>query len=117
MGVVPRRCTGEPGVSPYAAPARREDVSGLPPAWIGVGTLDLFYEEDLEYARRLSDAGVPCELYIVPGAFHGFDAVFRRADVTREFWAEQAHGAEGRAVRAEREACTTADAGARHAGR
>ncbi|HEX5858251.1 MAG TPA: alpha/beta hydrolase [Microbacterium sp.] len=86
LGVAP----GSPGVSPYASPARREDVSGLPPAWIGVGTLDLFYEEDLEYARRLTDAGVPCELYIVPGAFHGFDAVFRRADVTREFWLQQA---------------------------
>jgi len=86
LGVPP----GSPEVSPYAAPARRADVGGLPPAWIGVGTLDLFYEEDLEYARRLTEAGVPCELYIVPGAFHGFDAVFRKADVSREFWAEQA---------------------------
>ncbi|MGC5169619.1 alpha/beta hydrolase [Microbacterium sp. DT81.1] len=83
----------EPGgsdVSPYAAPARRVAVSGLPPAWIGVGTLDLFYEEDIEYARRLNESGVACEVYVVPGAFHGFDAIFRKADVTQEFWAEQA---------------------------
>jgi acetyl esterase/lipase len=65
-----------PDVSPYAAAARRENLTGLPPAWIGVGTLDLFHDEDVDYARRLSDSNVPCELHIVPGAFHGFDAVF-----------------------------------------
>jgi len=84
---------GQPGsadVSPYAAPARRDDLSGLPPAWIGVGTLDLFHDEDLVYARRLESAGVPCEVHIVEGAFHGFDAVFRKAGVTRAFWEEQA---------------------------
>jgi acetyl esterase/lipase len=77
---------GGADVSPYAAPARRHDLSGLPPAWIGVGTCDLFYEEDLAYAARLKDAGVPCELHVVEGAYHGFDLVdvpvarsFRRA--------------------------------------
>ncbi len=80
---------GAEGVSPYAAPARRADLSGLPPAWIGVGTLDLFHDEDLAYAERLVDSGVPCELHVVPGAFHGFDALFARAGVTREFRAEQ----------------------------
>jgi acetyl esterase/lipase len=83
------RRPGSPDVSPYAAPARRDDLSGLPPAWIGVGTLDLFHDEDLEYARRLEDRGVPCEVHIVEGAFHGFDAVFRKAGVTRAFWEEQ----------------------------
>lgn len=58
---------------PYAAPARREDLKGLPPTWIGVGTLDLFYAEDLDYARRLRLAGTPCELEVVEGAYHGFD--------------------------------------------
>ena len=65
-----RSYTGlEPGseVSGLAAPARYEDLSGLPPAWIGVGTLDLFYDEDLAYADRLRSAGVPCELDVVPG--------------------------------------------------
>jgi acetyl esterase/lipase len=80
---------GSPGVSPYAAPARRADVSGLPPAWIGVGTLDLFHDEDLAYAERLRQAGVPCEQLVVPGAFHGFDALFARRPVSREFLAAQ----------------------------
>ena len=56
-----------------AVPARLADLSGLPPAFIGVGSLDLFHDEDVEYARRLNDAGVGCELIVVPGAFHGFD--------------------------------------------
>lgn len=77
--------SGGAEVSPYAAPARREDLSGLPPAWIGVGTLDLFHDEDLAYAERLRTAGVPCETTVVPGAFHGFEALFPKTDVVREF--------------------------------
>lgn len=73
----------------YAAPARRLDVRGLPPAWLGVGTLDLFHDEGVEYAGRLNSSGVECELYVVPGAFHGFDVAFAKAEVTREFRAEQ----------------------------
>ena len=84
------RQPGGADVPPYAAPARRDDLHGLPPAWIGVGTLDLFEDEDREYARRLTEAGVPCELHVVPGAFHGFDAMFRDAPVSRAFWTEQA---------------------------
>ncbi|WP_017589002.1 alpha/beta hydrolase [Nocardiopsis ganjiahuensis] len=83
---------GAPGaaeVSPYAAPARRADLSGLPPAWIGVGTLDLFHDEDLAYAERLRAAGVPCGTTVVPGAFHGFDTFFPEAGVVREFRREQ----------------------------
>ena len=64
---------GGPDVSPYAAPARAENLSGLPPAFISVGTLDLFLEEDMEYARRLVRARVPCELHVFPGAYHAFD--------------------------------------------
>lgn len=81
---------GSPAVSPYAAPARREDLTGLPPAWIGVGDLDLFHDEDVEYARRLTAAGVPCELHVVAGAFHGFDAAYPKAKVSVAFWNEQA---------------------------
>ncbi len=66
---------GIAGTSPYAAAARAEDLAGLPPAFISVGALDLFIEEDLEYARRLIRAGVPTELHVFPGAFHGFDGV------------------------------------------
>jgi triacylglycerol lipase len=60
-------------VSPYAAPARAGDLAGLPPAFISCGALDLLIEEDLEYARRLMRSGVPVELHVYPGAFHGFD--------------------------------------------
>lgn len=78
----------EPGaesVPPHSVPARREDLRGLPPTWIGVGTLDLFHDEDVAYAERLRAAGVPCELVIVPGAFHGFDGMFPRTAVVRGF--------------------------------
>jgi len=64
---------GGEGVSPYAAAARAEDLAGLPPTFISTGALDLFLEEDLEYARRLIRAGVPTELHVYPGGFHGFD--------------------------------------------
>jgi acetyl esterase/lipase len=65
----------EPGladVSPYAAAARATDVSGLPPTYISVGGLDLFLEENMIYADRLSRAGVPVELHMYPRAYHGF---------------------------------------------
>jgi triacylglycerol lipase len=65
---------GGPATPHGASPSRVEDLSGLPPAFIAVGALDLFLEEDLEYARRLIRAGVPTELHVVPGAFHGFSA-------------------------------------------
>lgn len=68
----------EPGsaeVSPYAAPARAEDLAGLPPTFIAVGALDLFLVEDMDYARRLIEAGVAAELHVYPGAYHGFDVL------------------------------------------
>jgi acetyl esterase/lipase len=72
-----------------AAPARREDLSGLPPAWVGVGTLDLFYQECLEYGRRLREAGVRVHEEIVPGAFHAFDQVADKAPISVQFFASQ----------------------------
>lgn len=78
---------GSDGIDGLAAPARHEDLAGLPPAWIGVGSLDLFLEEDLAYAERLRAAGVPCEVEVVDGAFHGFDAVRPSAQLTRR-WRE-----------------------------
>ena len=68
----------EPGgadVSPYAAAARAETLAGLPATFINVGAIDLFLEEDMEYARRLMRAGVPTELHVYPGAYHGFRMV------------------------------------------
>ena len=79
------RRPGDDSVEMYAAPARCDDLSGLAPAWIGVGTQDLFHDEDIAYADRLRAAGVPCELEVVPGAFHGFDAVAPKAPVATEF--------------------------------
>lgn len=63
----------------HAAPARAADLSGLPPAWIGVGELDLFHTEDLDYASRMTDAGVPCELVDEHGMYHGADQLARNA--------------------------------------
>lgn len=62
---------GGDGVSAYAAPARAEDLTGLPPTYIDVGQLDVFRDEDIEYAARLMAAGVPTELYVYPHAVHG----------------------------------------------
>jgi acetyl esterase/lipase len=76
---------GSAGISAYAAPARCNDLAGLPPAWLGVGTYDLFLDEDLAYARRLNEAGVPCEVQVVEAAYHGFDAVSRKARVSQVF--------------------------------
>ena len=69
-----------------AVPARRTDLAGLPPAWLGVGTLDLFHDEDLAYAARLNAAGVPCEVHEVPGAFHGFDGIAPKAAVSQAYF-------------------------------
>jgi len=63
---------GGEGISPYAAAARAENLADLPPAFIATGSLDLFVEEDLSYAQRLLRSGVPVELHVYPGAFHGF---------------------------------------------
>ena len=80
---------GSTGTDRLAAPARYEDLSGLPPAWIGVGTLDLFHDEDLDYARRLDQVGVACDLQVVDGAFHGFDLIRPKAGVSRAFRSAQ----------------------------
>ncbi|MBB4857147.1 acetyl esterase/lipase [Novosphingobium chloroacetimidivorans] len=81
----------EPGaveVSSHAAPARHEDLSGLPPAWIGVGAIELFHDEDVDYARRLEAAGVPVALEVVPNAPHGFEAWGRGTQITERYLAK-----------------------------
>ena len=73
---------------PYGSvPARVENLRGLPPAFIGVGSIDLFVDEDIEYAQRLVDAGVSVTLDVVPGAFHGFD-IFANTSIARRFKSE-----------------------------
>jgi acetyl esterase/lipase len=69
----------------YAAPARRKDLTGLAPAWIGVGELDLFYDEDVEYAERLKASGVPCTLVTIPGMYHGADAFAPKSLPLKDF--------------------------------
>lgn len=87
---------GRDSVPYHAAPSRAEDLSGLPPALIYVGTLDGFCDEDVLYATRLYQAGVPTELHVYPGAPHGFDgfaptsAVSRRAVHATEDWLSRA---------------------------
>jgi acetyl esterase/lipase len=76
---------GSAEVPAGAVPARVADLRGLPPAFIGVGTLDLFFEEDLEYARRLREAGVPVQLEVIEGAYHGFDVFRPGAAASRRF--------------------------------
>ena len=76
---------GSSKVPAAAVPARVASVAGLPPAWIGVGSIDLFVEEDMEYARRLVHAGVATELLVVRGAFHGFDLLVPDAEASKQF--------------------------------
>jgi acetyl esterase/lipase len=80
---------GAEDVPAYAVPSRRRDLSELPPAWIGVGTLDIFYEEDLAYAQRLREFGVQCELDTVPRAFHGFDVWGHNLQIVQHFYESQ----------------------------
>jgi acetyl esterase/lipase len=68
-----------------SVPALIENLAGLPPAWIGVGSVDLFANEDVEYARRLLQAGVSTELHIVPGGYHGFDILVPQAPLSVAF--------------------------------
>lgn len=69
-------------VSPYAAAARAEDLSGLPPMYTYVGELDLFRDETIDYAARLMRAGVPAEIHVYPGCFHAFEMFTQIADIS-----------------------------------
>ena len=88
------------GDVPYtAAPARATDLSGLPPAFVSVGSLDGFLDEDVDYALRLNRAGVPCELHVYPGAPHGYQialdaAITRRSRRDVEDWLRRQAGTE-----------------------
>ncbi|NIZ90961.1 alpha/beta hydrolase [Kineococcus rubinsiae] len=70
-------------VPAYAAPARAEDLRGLPPVLTFVGDVEPFHDEVVDLVRRLEEAGVPVVHRVVPGAFHGFDLVAPGADVSR----------------------------------
>ncbi|MEV4750222.1 alpha/beta hydrolase [Streptosporangium sp. NPDC049248] len=80
---------GGDDVSPYAAPARAADLSGLPPAYVDVGELEVFRDECVDYVLRLVRAGVSTEFHLYPGAFHGFDGMLPQAEISRRASAER----------------------------
>jgi len=69
----------------YSAAARRRDLTGLAPAWVGVGERDVLYPENVAYAERLRDAGVPTELVTVAGMYHGADGLAAKAPAMQDF--------------------------------
>jgi len=71
-------------VPQYAAPARAQDLSGLPPAYTCVGQLDPFRDETINYVTRLAQAGVPVEFHLYPGCYHGFDAISNDTEISRQ---------------------------------
>ena len=64
--------SGSENVPAYAAPARAVDLAGLPPTCVVVGSIDGFRDEDIDYAQRLNQAGVPCELHVIAGLPHAY---------------------------------------------
>ncbi|MEU6234765.1 alpha/beta hydrolase fold domain-containing protein [Kitasatospora sp. NPDC047058] len=75
---------GAADLPPYAAPARATDLSGLPPAYLEVGSAETFRDEAVAYANAIWRAGGTAELHVWPGAFHGFDTLAPRAALSRE---------------------------------
>lgn len=78
---------GDSAPDAYAAPARAEDLSGLPPTYIDVGDLDLFRDEDILIAQRLSAAGVPVEFHLWTGAYHASELFAPQATLSQRIWA------------------------------
>ena len=75
---------GAPDVSPYAAPARATDLSGLPTAFVDAGSVETFRDESVDYASRIWQAGGQAELHIWPGGCHNFDGAAPEATLSRE---------------------------------
>lgn len=81
------QAAGGISVPPGSVPARIGSFAGLPPTFIGVGAIDLFAEEDVAYAQALIAAGVPTQLLVIPGAYHGFDFIAPASRAARTFTA------------------------------
>ncbi len=75
---------GGPDVASYAAPAREQNLAGLPRTYIDVGQLDIFRAEDLDYAERLGQAGVEAELHLYPGVPHAFEIFAPDSAIARQ---------------------------------
>jgi acetyl esterase/lipase len=73
---------GAAEVPDHAVPSRRPDLTGLPPAWIGTGDIDLFHDENKAYAERLTADGVPTTFDVVPGGPHAFESLGAGAEVS-----------------------------------
>lgn len=82
-------CNGAEDVPVYAAPARATDLAGLPPAIITVGSLDTFIDEDIAYAQALLRAGVPCELHVYAGGFHGSNFMVPNSDISQRWYRDE----------------------------
>ena len=80
---------GDGKADQYAAPARAEDLTGLPPTYIDVGTVDVFRDEDIAFATRLMQAGVPTELHVNPGAYHAAEVFAPDAALSQRIWARR----------------------------
>lgn len=75
---------GTDDVSIYAAPARADDLTGLPRTYVDIGTIDIFRDEAIDYAARLWQAGVSAELHVYSGAPHGFETIAPQARVSKD---------------------------------
>jgi acetyl esterase/lipase len=80
---------GGDDVSPYAAPARAESLAGLAPAYVMVGDLDIFRDEDIAYVSRMTSSGVPVEFHLVPGAPHAFDFAAVNSEISQRAYADE----------------------------
>ena len=89
LGALLGGAAGGPDVSPYAAAARLQDFTALPPAYIEVGEVDIFRDEDLAYAQRLVAAGVSTELHLHPRVPHAFEALVPMAAISQRSAADR----------------------------
>lgn len=81
---------GDADVSSHAAPARETDLRNVPPVYLDVGALDLFFSESVSFVQRLADALVPVELHVYPGTYHGFEQLAPSAQSTTLAWTHRA---------------------------
>ena len=95
---------GQPADS-YAAPARAENLAGLPPTFIDVGEIDLFRDEDIAFATRLLQAGVPTELHVYPGSYHASEIIASEAALSANIWTRRIEALQ-RALQTRRDAAT-----------